>query len=54
MTTFTYNVHIRDDQLELVDTLIQQWMANNPCASVDDAVDAIFTVGINVIEAATL
>jgi retron-type reverse transcriptase len=43
-----------DDQIKQVDTLIKQHLANNPEATVDDALDAIFTVGINVIEAATL
>jgi len=54
MTEFTYNIRIRDDQIKLVDTLIKQHLRANPESSVDDALDAIFTVGINVIEAATL
>lgn len=47
-------MRIRDDQIKQVDTLIKQHLANNPEATVDDSLDAIFTVGINVIEAATL
>lgn len=54
MMEFTYMVRVRDEQIEQVDALIKQHMHNNPDATVDDALDAIFTVGINVIEAATL
>ena len=50
---FTYTVHIADEQIALTDQIIKQWMANHPCASVDDALDAIFAVGINLIDAAT-
>lgn len=51
---FIYHVRIRDDQIKQVDTLIKQHLAANPEATVDDALDAIFTVGVNVIEAAAL
>lgn len=54
MTEFTYNIRIRDDQIKLVDTLIKQHLRANPDATVDDALDSIFAVGVNVIEAATL
>ncbi|MFA6904362.1 MAG: hypothetical protein WC236_14905 [Gallionellaceae bacterium] len=54
MKEFTYIVRIREDQIKQVDTLVNQHLDNNPGATVDDALDAIFTVGINVIEAATL
>lgn len=54
MMEFTYTVRIHDDQIKLVDTLIKQHLRANPGATVDDALDAIFTVGVNVIEAATV
>ena len=51
---FTYQVRLNNEQIMLADRLINRHLQENPAATVDDALDYIFQVGCQVINAAEL
>lgn len=49
MTETTFYVNVPADRMDVCDGAIIAYMMTNPDASVDDALDAIFNVGMNVV-----
>jgi hypothetical protein len=49
MTETTFYVNVSADRMDVCDGAIIAYMMTNPDSSVDDALDAIFNVGMNVV-----
>lgn len=49
MTATTFSVNVPADRMNVCDGAIIAYMMTNPDSSVDDALDAIFNAGINVV-----
>jgi hypothetical protein len=44
----TYTVNIPEARAKETDEAIESWLDNHPAGTVDDAIEAIFRVGVNV------
>ena len=47
---FTYTVHIADADIKRVDGIIKAYLTDLPDATVDEALDFIFSAGVGFIE----